>query len=51
MHNFKIIHDTGRFTVIRAKTKSTAIKLFMVAEGCSRASFDEHYIVRVQRGR
>jgi hypothetical protein len=51
MYNYKIIHDTGRFTVIRAKTKSTAIRLFLYAEGCSRASFDEHYIVRVQRGR
>jgi hypothetical protein len=50
MYNYKIIHDTGRFTVIRARKKSTAVRLFLYAEGCSRASFDEHYIVRVQKG-
>jgi hypothetical protein len=50
MYNYKIIHDTGRFTVIRARTRATAIRLFLYAEGCSRASFDEHYIVRVQKG-
>lgn len=50
MYNYKIIHDTGRFIVIRARTKSTAVRLFLYAEGCSRASFDEHYIVRVQKG-
>ena len=50
MYNYKIIHDTGRFTVIRARTKSTAVRLFLYSEGCSRASFDAHYIVRVQKG-
>jgi hypothetical protein len=50
MHNFKIIHDSGRVTVIRARTRAVAIKLFIIAEGCTRASFDEHYIVRVQKG-
>ena len=51
MHNFKIIHDTGRTTVIRARTRAVAIKLFMIAEGCTRAAFDEHFVVRCAKER
>jgi hypothetical protein len=51
MSNYRIIHETGRVDVVRARTRATAIKLFMCAEGCTRAYFDKHYIVRVKRDR
>lgn len=46
MFNFRIIHESGRIVIIRARTKAVAIKLFLLSEGCSRSAFDEHYIVR-----
>ena len=46
MYNFKIIHDSGRVTVIRARTRAVAIRLFCEGEGCSRTYFADHSLVR-----
>lgn len=49
MYNYRIIHESGRISIIRARTKATAINLFLLAEGCSRTSFNEHYIIRCSK--
>ena len=46
MYNFKIIHDSGRVTVIRARTRAVAIRLFCEGEGCSCAYVKDHCVVR-----
>jgi hypothetical protein len=46
MFNFKIVCDKGYTTVIRAMTRSTAVRMFCLAEGCSEEWFCEHCKVR-----
>lgn len=46
MFNFRIVNDKGRVTVIRARTKAVAVKLYCESEMCSRAYVDKHCIVR-----
>jgi hypothetical protein len=46
MYNFKIVCDNGNITVIRARTRSTAIKMYCTAEGCSEDWFCKHCVVR-----
>ena len=42
MYNFKIVCDNGTITIIRAKNRSTAIKLYCEAEGCGESWFCAH---------
>ena len=46
MYNFKIICDNGDITVLRASTRSAAIKLYLEAMGCSEAWFEAHCKVK-----
>lgn len=42
MFNFKITCDNGSVTVIGARSRYTAIKLYMQSEGCTREWFCNH---------
>jgi hypothetical protein len=42
MSDYKITCDNGSITIIRANKRSTAIKLFCKAEGCSEFWFCAH---------
>jgi hypothetical protein len=46
MYDFEIKCDNGSVTVIRARTRSSAIKMYLVAEGCSEEWFCEHCRVK-----
>lgn len=46
MVNFKITCDNGNSTIIRARTRSSAVDMFIEAEGCSVEWFCEHCKVR-----
>lgn len=42
MSDYKIVCDNGTITIVRANKRSTAIKVFCEAEGCSEAWFSVH---------
>ena len=46
MFNFKIKCDKGTITIVRARNRRTAIKLFIQAESCSAEWFSKHCKVR-----
>jgi hypothetical protein len=46
MFNYKIVCDNGDVTVLRARTGSAAIKMYLEAMGCSETWFREHCKVR-----
>jgi hypothetical protein len=46
MYNFKITCDNGNVTLLCARTRSTAIKMYLEANGCSEEWFFEHCKVR-----
>lgn len=46
MYNFKITCDNGNISIVRAKNRSTAIKLYIQAESCSMEWFCRHCVVR-----
>lgn len=46
MFDYKITCDNGTITVVRAKNRSTAIKLFCEAEGCQMEWVEKHCVVR-----
>ena len=46
MFNFRIVDSKGFVTVIRARTKAAAVKLFCESEMCSKAYVDNHCVVR-----
>ena len=52
MEDFKITCDNGNETIIRARTRSTAIKMYITAEMCSEKWFCEHCkIKQIQKKR
>lgn len=46
MYNFKITCDNGTINIIRATNRTTAIRLFCEAEGCSIDWVAKHCTVR-----
>lgn len=46
MYNYRIVNESGYATVIRARTRAVAIRLFCQSEGCSRAYVKDHCVVR-----
>jgi hypothetical protein len=46
MFDFKITCDNGAISIIRARNRSTAIKLFCEAEGCPIDWFLKHCVIR-----
>ena len=46
MYTFKITCDNGTINIIQARNRTTAIKLFCEAEGCSIEWVAEHCVVR-----
>jgi hypothetical protein len=42
MQDFKITCDNGAETIIRARTRSSAIKMYITAEMCSEEWFCKH---------
>lgn len=46
MFNFRIVDSKGFVTVIRARTRAVAVKLFCESEMCSKAYVDNHCVVR-----
>jgi hypothetical protein len=46
MYEFKITCDNGTITIVRAKNRSTAIKLFCDAEGYSLEWVEKYCVVR-----
>ena len=46
MFYFRITCDNGTITIVRANKRSTAIKLFCEAEGCSLEWVEKHCVVR-----
>lgn len=46
MFNFKITCDKGYSTLIRARTRNTAVKMYCLAEGCSEEWFWAHFKIR-----
>jgi hypothetical protein len=46
MFDFLITCDNGNNTIIRARTRSTAIKMYITAEMCSEKWFCEHCKIR-----
>ncbi len=46
MFNYRIVDAKGFVTVIRARTRTGAIKLFCESEMCSKAYVDKSCVVR-----
>lgn len=46
MFDYKFTCDNGTITIVRANKRSTAIRLFCEAEGCSLEWVEKHCIVR-----
>jgi hypothetical protein len=46
MYTFRITCDNGTINIVRARNRTTAIKLFCEAEGCSIEWVAEHCVVR-----
>lgn len=45
MFNYRIVDAKGFVTVVRARTRDTAIGIFCQSEGCSRAYVKKHCVV------
>jgi hypothetical protein len=46
MYTFRITCDNGTINIVRARNRTTAIKLFCEAEGCSIDWVAKHCVVR-----
>lgn len=46
MFNYRIIYKSGQVVIVRARTRSVAIKLFCQSEGCSREYVKKNCVVR-----
>lgn len=46
MFNYRIVDAKGFVTVIRARTKAVAVKLYCESEMCSKAYVDKNCVVR-----
>ena len=46
MYNYRIVNESGRVVVIRARTRTVAVRLFCESEGCSSTYVKDHCIIR-----
>ena len=46
MFNFKIKCDKGTITIVRARNRYSAIKVYIQAEGCTMEWFPKHCTIR-----